>query len=79
MSSQPEYDDEQATAAETRTTVLKHNIEKALAQETQEIHAGRLKDENPLDTSQDFRLICEAARRGVSLAAPRNMLVSKLT
>jgi hypothetical protein len=73
MSSQPAYDDEQATAAEKRTTVLKHNIEKALAQETQEIHAGRLKDENPLDTSNDFRLICEAARRGVSLAAPRNM------
>jgi len=79
MSSQPAYDDEQATAAEKRTTVLKHNIEKALAQETQEIHAGRLKDENPLDTSQDFRLICEAARRGVSLAASLNIWFRKLT
>lgn len=55
---------ENATAAEERTTTLKHNIEKALAQEKQDIQAGRLKDENPLDKSADFRLMCEAARRG---------------
>jgi ankyrin repeat/BTB/POZ domain-containing protein 1 len=53
-----------ATAAEERTTTLKHNIEKALAQEKRDIQAGRLKDENPLDKSHDFHLICEAARRG---------------
>jgi ankyrin repeat/BTB/POZ domain-containing protein 1 len=72
MSSYPEEQqhDEQhgennnATAAEERTTTLKHNIEKALAQEKQDIQAGRLKDENPLDKSHDFHLMCEAARRG---------------
>lgn len=53
-----------ATAAEQRTTTLKHNIEKALAQEKQDIQAGRLKDENPLDKSHDFLLMCDAARRG---------------
>ena len=73
MSSHPERQEEQhheeennntATAAEERTTTLKHNIEKALAQEKQDIQAGRLKDENPLDKSHDFYLMCEAARRG---------------
>ncbi|KAK6438354.1 hypothetical protein LTR95_005442 [Oleoguttula sp. CCFEE 5521] len=56
--------DTTATAAEDRTTIAKHNIEKALYQETQDIRAGRLKDENPLDKSADFRLLCDAARRG---------------
>jgi ankyrin repeat/BTB/POZ domain-containing protein 1 len=70
MSSYPEEEDQHhgennnATAAEERTTTLKHNIEKALAQEKQDIQAGRLKDENPLDKSHDFYLMCEAARRG---------------
>lgn len=73
MSSHPGREEEQhhgeennntATAAEERTTTLKHNIEKALAQEKQDIQAGRLKDENPLDKSHDFYLMCEAARRG---------------
>ena len=73
MSSHPEREDlhhheeennNTATAAEERTTTLKHNIEKALAQEKQDIQAGRLKDENPLDKSHDFYLMCEAARRG---------------
>lgn len=71
MSSHPDEEDYQrhgennnATAAEERTTTLKHNIEKALAQEKQDIQAGRLKDENPLDKSHDFYLMCEAARRG---------------
>ncbi|KAM0700213.1 hypothetical protein Q7P35_011933 [Cladosporium inversicolor] len=72
MSSYPEQEEQHldeennntATAAEERTTTLKHNIEKALAQEKQDIQAGRLKDENPLDKSHDFYLMCEAARRG---------------
>ena len=64
MSSHHEYDDDQASAAEKRTTSQKHAIEKALAQEQQDIKTGRLKDENPLDKSNDFRLVCEAARRG---------------
>lgn len=59
-----EPNDSNATAAEKRTTTLKHNIEKALAQEKQDIQAGRLKDENPLDKSHDFLLMCDAARRG---------------
>ena len=59
-----EENNNNATAAEERTTTLKHNIEKALAQEKQDIQAGRLKDENPLDKSHDFHLMCEAARRG---------------
>jgi hypothetical protein len=51
MSSHQEdqHEENNATAAEERTTTLKHNIEKALAQEKQDIQAGRLKDENPLD------------------------------
>lgn len=53
-----------STAAEERTSTTKHNIEKALYQENQDIKAGRLKDENPLDSSEDFRLLCEACRRG---------------
>lgn len=61
---QYEHQENNATAAEERTTTLKHNIEKALAQEKQDIQAGRLKDENPLDKSHDFFLMCEAARRG---------------
>jgi ankyrin repeat/BTB/POZ domain-containing protein 1 len=66
MSSHQEdqHEENNATAAEERTTTLKHNIEKALAQEKQDIQAGRLKDENPLDKSHDFYLVCEAARRG---------------
>ncbi|KAM0722193.1 hypothetical protein Q7P37_001634 [Cladosporium fusiforme] len=65
MSAHEHHDEEpNATAAEKRTTTLKHNIEKALAQEKQDIQAGRLKDENPLDKSHDFLLICDAARRG---------------
>ena len=42
----------------------KHQIEKALNHERQEISSGRLKEENPLDTSLDFRRFCEACRRG---------------
>jgi ankyrin repeat/BTB/POZ domain-containing protein 1 len=59
-----EHDDDQASAAEKRTTTLKHNIEKQLAKERQDVQAGRLREENPLDTSPDFVLVCEASRRG---------------
>jgi hypothetical protein len=42
----------------------KHEIEAALATEAQAISAGHLKEENPLDLSDDFRAFCEACRRG---------------
>ncbi|KJX95648.1 ankyrin repeat and BTB/POZ domain-containing protein [Zymoseptoria brevis] len=42
----------------------KHQIEKALYEEKQDISSGRLKEENPLDTSSEFRKFCEACRRG---------------
>ncbi|EOA90901.1 hypothetical protein ACJQWK_11540 [Exserohilum turcicum] len=42
----------------------KYEIEAALANEAQAISAGQLKEENPLDLSDDFRVFCEACRRG---------------
>lgn len=42
----------------------KHSLEAALYAEKQEISSGRLKEDNPLDTSDAFRLFCEACRRG---------------
>lgn len=42
----------------------KYEIEAALANEAQAIQAGTLKEENPLDLSEDFRIFCEACRRG---------------
>lgn len=42
----------------------KHELEAALATEAQAISSGQLKEENPLDLSDDFRLFCEACRRG---------------
>ncbi|KAF2830182.1 ankyrin repeat and BTB/POZ domain-containing protein 1 [Ophiobolus disseminans] len=42
----------------------KHEIEAALATEAQAISSGQLKEENPLDVSEDFRAFCEACRRG---------------
>lgn len=44
--------------------VRKHEIEAALLAEKQEINAGRLKEDNPLDDSEGFRSLCEACRRG---------------
>lgn len=44
--------------------IKKHEIEAALYAEHQDISSGRLKDENPLDLSDDFRFLCEACRRG---------------
>ncbi|EME88369.1 uncharacterized protein MYCFIDRAFT_28264 [Pseudocercospora fijiensis CIRAD86] len=46
------------------TILGKHQIEKALYDEKKEISAGRLKEENPLDSSDEFRKFCEACRRG---------------
>ena len=43
---------------------MKHEIEAALAQEAQAISSGKLKEDNPLDTSDNFRTFCEACRRG---------------
>lgn len=42
----------------------KHQLEKALYEEHKAVSSGRLKEENPLDTSTDFRRFCEACRRG---------------
>ncbi len=42
----------------------KHEIEAALYDEKQEISAGRLKEDSPLDVTEDFRLLCEACRKG---------------
>lgn len=42
----------------------KPQLEKALYNEKKEISSGRLKEENPLDTSIEFRKFCEACRRG---------------
>jgi hypothetical protein len=42
----------------------KFEIEEALREENQEISAGRLKEDSPLDSSESFRILCNAARRG---------------
>ena len=42
----------------------KHEIEAALAKEAQAVSSGKLKEDNPLDLSDNFRLFCEACRRG---------------
>jgi hypothetical protein len=41
----------------------KHEIEAALAQESHQISTGQLKEENPLDLSENFHRFCEACRR----------------
>ncbi|KAF4549924.1 BTB/POZ domain-containing protein 1 [Elsinoe fawcettii] len=46
------------------TLLNKFQLEAALHAEHKEVAAGRLKEDNPLDTSDDFRLLCEACRRG---------------
>jgi hypothetical protein len=43
---------------------MKHELEASLAKEAQLISSGRLKEDNPLDLSDNFRLFCEACRRG---------------
>lgn len=42
----------------------KHNIEAALYTENQDIAAGRLREDSPLDVSEGFRTLCQACRRG---------------
>ncbi|KAF2404335.1 hypothetical protein EJ06DRAFT_526419 [Trichodelitschia bisporula] len=42
----------------------KHDIEAALLAEKRAISAGQLKEDNPLDLSDDFKHFCEACRRG---------------
>ncbi|KAE9992029.1 hypothetical protein EG327_010328 [Venturia inaequalis] len=42
----------------------KDEIEKSLYEENQAISQGRLKEDSPLDLSDDFRILCEACRRG---------------
>lgn len=45
-------------------TVKKFEIEAALKTENEDIKAGRLREDNPLEVSEDFRQLCEASRRG---------------
>lgn len=45
-------------------TKKKFEIEAALATENQAVRSGQLKEDNPLDTTETFRLFCEACRRG---------------
>lgn len=45
-------------------SVKKHQLEKALYEEHQDISSGRIKEDNPLDTSPEYRKFCEACRRG---------------
>ncbi|KAF2447145.1 hypothetical protein P171DRAFT_453440 [Karstenula rhodostoma CBS 690.94] len=45
-------------------TKKKFELERALATESQAVSAGKLKDDNPLDTTETFRQFCEACRRG---------------
>lgn len=42
----------------------KGQLEASLHEEKKLIEDGRFKDENPLDTSEDFSKLCEACRRG---------------
>lgn len=51
----------------------KPELERALYAENQSISSGRLKDENPLDTSPLFHTFCESCRRG-DLKATQEML-----
>lgn len=42
----------------------KHEIEKQLHDEHKAISEGELKEDNPLDSSEGFRELCEACRKG---------------
>ncbi|KAK7536243.1 uncharacterized protein J3D65DRAFT_627901 [Phyllosticta citribraziliensis] len=44
--------------------VAKHELEASLYEENKAIRAGKLKEDAPLDLSEDFRILCEACRRG---------------
>lgn len=45
-------------------TIRKAQLEASLHKEKKLIEDGRLKDENPLDMSENFSALCEACRRG---------------
>ena len=53
-----------ASIARQSMVVGKHEIESALRVEKQEINAGRLREDSPLDESQGFKDLCMACRRG---------------
>jgi len=42
----------------------KFEIERTLHEEKRDIASGKIKEDNPLDTTEDFRVFCEACRRG---------------
>lgn len=42
----------------------KDEIEASLAEENKLIQDGKLKEDNPLDISENFERLCEACRRG---------------
>src|SRR5436190_24322446 len=42
----------------------KYQLEARLQNERKLIEAGKLKEDNPLDLSEYFRVLCEACRRG---------------
>ncbi|KAI9838949.1 MAG: hypothetical protein M1819_004157 [Sarea resinae] len=44
--------------------IAKHELEAALHAEKREISDGTLKEDNPLDFSENFQMLCEACRRG---------------
>jgi ankyrin repeat/BTB/POZ domain-containing protein 1 len=43
--------------------IKKYELEAMLPAEKQQISSGQLKEDNPLDTSDEFRVFCEACRR----------------
>lgn len=53
-----------AVANTERMVLNKFQLEAALHAENKDVAAGRLKEDNPLDTSEGFRQLCEACRRG---------------
>ncbi|KAI7632120.1 hypothetical protein KC343_g3646 [Hortaea werneckii] len=57
-------DDSEAPPPQETKLLGKHQLEKALYEENKAVSSGRLKEENPLDTSAEFRTLCEACRRG---------------
>ena len=42
----------------------KHDLEVALRVDHELVQSGKLKEDNPLDLSDQFRIFCEACRRG---------------
>ena len=44
--------------------IRKVEIEKSLQEEQQLIQGGAIKEDNPLDLSDDFSKLCESCRRG---------------